>query len=123
MNLNRVVTKNLKGLKGLQTKSRGHTVEVYGNWGYRVTSGSSGMYYFVAYSVAAKSFTCTCKWGQLNGGACSHVQAVISYYQEQEDRRSSFWADGESARRQRRPMMVVAEDRNGNRVLETSRKR
>lgn len=113
----------VKNVKPLQKKSRTHEVSrlEYG-LGFKVVSGKSGRTYFVAYNLASRRFVCNCDWGKYNGGACSHVQAVVDFIEQEYGRVASFWASEEAAARQRRPASLLAEGRDETQVWVTTRK-
>ena len=97
-----------------------------------VLSGTSGKTYHVGYDFRHNQFTCSCNWGRQtsdkdtikgNGSGCHHILAVVAGIEEARGRSAAFWASVDDARRQHRPIMIVAVDRRGNIVVETSRER
>ena len=118
--MDRTVTVNRKGIS---RKAKTHEVITIAAYGWKVTSGSSGNTYYVAFSPAARQWTCTCEWSKYRGGHCSHVEAVIRMVElGANGRATSFHNDEESARRQHRPTYTAAQGEDGTVVLMTTRK-
>jgi len=115
----------------LAEKARLHRVERIANYHWQVTSGTSGKTYHVGFDFRRRQFTCSCNWGLQsgngemigNGSGCSHILAVAASVEQERGRSAAFWASVDDARRQHRPIMIVAVDRRGNIVVETSRGR
>lgn len=125
------MSRNIKNVKAVNKKSRGHTVCEVSPMIYEVTSGTSGKYYAVQghnnENRMGKStyvtYTCSCKWGQYRSNkdagrsGCSHVQSVVAYLEmERSERTVAAHDDSASADRARRPQINL-----GDGVIMTTR--
>jgi len=112
--------KIIRNYKEVASKGKSHTVTLIAPLTYEVESGHSGNLYQV--ELVQNGATCTCDWGTYRGrhdhrSACSHVQAVYRYIEEQNERIPSAWGTEEQARRQHRPIRDI-----GDGVLLTTRR-
>lgn len=64
---------------------------------------------------------CTCAWAAHQGIACSHVLSALEYMASLKQRTLSFWADEDSARRQKHRTFVLSTPDENERVWITSR--
>lgn len=116
------MTYKIKNAKTLHKKSDTHLVKPIdgSSFGFDVISGSSGNVYKVAVQ-HDHGATCNCRWGYYRKwsdpkSACSHVQAVFEYLEQEKARRTSSWTNEEDAERQHRPTIEL-----GDGVIMTSR--
>jgi len=116
------MAKQIRCVKKLQSKSRGHIVRRITPYLYYVDSCTSGKNYKVRLNNSRTSATCNCPWGQYrnseNGkiSGCSHVMAVMREVEKEKGRVPSFWISPVDAARQRRPTRFI-----GDGVFVTSR--
>lgn len=116
------MTHQIAHAKDVCKKAKQHEVSWTGPFTYQVTSATSNRIYWVALSPNRTGGTCSCAWGKYRPwddlrSACSHVQAVIEFVEEQNARGISAWNDQEQAARQHRPIINL-----GDGVVVTSRK-
>lgn len=114
------MSKSIKNVKRIQSKSRQHIVAHIAGNTYSVTSAGSGRQYTIRHS--EQGCTCDCDWGTYRPGhdrrsACSHVIAVVNHIAETEAGRVvSVWGSETDAQRQHRPVVAI-----GDGVVLTSR--
>jgi hypothetical protein len=102
-----------RNAKGLQGKSKGHTVEQISGYTFNVTSGTSGAEYTVRLAEDLGRPTCTCDWAKYRPArtghvcGCSHVVSVYRWMAaEANGARVSVWASEADARRQHHTVLV-----------------
>lgn len=101
----------IKNVKTLQQKSRIHNITRVNDNLFTVESGTSHKYYNVRLNDNCNA-TCTCNWGKYHpdGSACSHVQSVYTFInQEQRNRNAYTWNSQEDADRQKRHQINLAD--------------
>jgi len=100
-----------RNAKSLQTKAKKHEVTSVGRGQYLVKSASSGKDYRI-WSLENGGFHCSCPWAEYHDTSrrpCSHVLAVEEWLEQAGNRRLSFWAAPEDAKRQHRPTRRVGD--------------
>lgn len=65
--------------------------------------------------------TCTCRWSQFNGIACSHVLAVLEHMAATKNRSLSFWIDEDRARQQKHRLFQLVGHHTKTPIWITSR--
>ena len=99
----------------LLDKGKTHEARQIGPMVWKVTSGSSGKTYSILDN-GDGTFRCTCKWGFTGNGipqrkacVCSHTLAVMAEIEKAKGRKLSAFATEERAKRQRKPVLAVAD--------------